>query len=135
MAMPENSFLAPDLVTIIPETYDLGRSAAFLSITPGQKEPVYVAYENNKTTVRLDVNADGSLANLTTAYPYGQYSSATDKNGNLYIADGEIFVYDKSGKQIKRIRMEERPLSITIGGKDFNTLFVTTSKSLYGIGL
>ena len=94
-----------------------------------------MAHENNKTTVRLDVNADGSLANPTTVYPHGQYSSATDKDGNLYIADGEIFVYDKSGKPIKRIRLEERPVSITVGGKDFNILFATTSKSLYGIQL
>ena len=133
VSMPENSFLAPDQVTIIPETYDLGRSASFLSVTPGQSEPIYVAHENNKTTVRLDVNADGTLTNLTTVYPHGQYSSATDKDGNLYIADGEIFVYDKSGQQIKRIRLEERPISIVIGGKDFNTLFATTSTSLYGI--
>jgi hypothetical protein len=135
MAMPENSFIAPDGMTIIPETYDLGRSASFLSVTPGQTEPVYVAHENNKTTVRLDVNPDGTLTNLREAYPRGQYSSEVDKAGNLYIADGEIFVYDKSGKQINRIRLEERPISIVIGGKDFNMLFVTTSKSLYGIGI
>ena len=132
-SMPENSFLAPDGVTIIPETYDLGRSAALLPVTPGQTEPFYVAYENNKTTVRLDVQADGSLANLREAFPHGQYSSVTDRNGNLYIADGEIFVYDKSGKLINRIRLEERPISITIGGKDMNMLFVTTTKSLYGV--
>ena len=134
-AMPENSFLAPDQVTIIPETYDLGRSVSLISVKPGQTEPVFVANENNKTTVRLDVNADGSLTSLKTAFLRGQYSSAVDKNGNLYIADGEIFVYDKSGKELRRIRMEERPLSIAIGGKDFNILFVTTSKSLYGIQL
>ena len=134
-AMPENSFLAPDQVTIIPETYDLGRSVSFLSVTPGQKEPVFVAHENNKTTVRLDVNADGSLSNMQEAYPQGQYSSAIDKNGNLYIANGEIFVYDKSGKELKRIQIEERPISIAIGGKDFNILFVTTSKSLYSVNL
>ena len=133
--MPENSFLAPDQVTIIPETYDLGRSAALVSVTPGQTEPLYIVHENNKTTVRLDVNADGTLANRSEIYPHGQYSNVVDKNGNLYIADGEIFVYDKSGKQIKRIRMEERPISLAIGGKDFNILFVTTTKSLYGIRL
>ena len=135
VAMPENSFIAPDKATIIPETYDLGRSAAFLSVIPGQTKSLYVAHENTKTTVRLDVNDDGTLSNLKVAYPQGQYSSATDKHGNLYIADGEIFVYDKSGKEIKRIQLEERPLSIAIGGKDFNILFATTSKSLYGINI
>ncbi|MDR1558003.1 MAG: SMP-30/gluconolactonase/LRE family protein [Tannerellaceae bacterium] len=131
--MPEYSFLAPDQVTIIPETYDLSRSAALVSVTPGQTEPLYVVHENIKTTVRLDVNADGTLSNLKEAYPRGQYSSVTDQEGNVYIADGEIFVYDKSGKEIKRIQLEERPISLAIGGKDFKTLFATTTKSLYGI--
>ena len=131
--MPENSFVAPDQVTIIPETYDLGRSAALVSVTPGQPEPLYVVHENNKTTVRLDVNADGTLSNPTELFPHGQYSSVTDKAGNLYIADGEIFVYDKSGREVKRIQLEERPISLAIGGKDFDMLFVTTTKSLFGI--
>jgi hypothetical protein len=134
-AVPEYSFLAPDGVTIIPETYDLSRSAALIPVTPGQPYPLYVAHENNKTTVRLDVNADGSLSNLTEAFPRGQYGSATDKDGNVYVADGEIFVYDKSGREIKRIQLEERPISIAVGGRDFKTLFATTSRSLYGIQL
>jgi len=134
-AMPENSFLAPDQVTIIPETYDLGRSAALVSVTPGQAEPVYIAHENNKTTVKLDVTAAGTLTNLKEMYPHGQYSNVTDKDGNLYIADGDIFVYDKSGKEIKRIQLEERPISLAIGGRDSNTLFATTTKSLFGIRL
>jgi len=134
-SMPENSFIAPDGVTIIPETYDLGRSTSLLAVTPGQTEPFYVAHENNKTTVRLDVNADGTLSNVEEVYPQGQYSSVTDKDGNLYIADGEIFVYDKSGKQIRRIQLEERPISLAIGGENSNILFVTTTKSLFGIWL
>jgi sugar lactone lactonase YvrE len=113
----------------------LGRSASLLPVTPGQTELFYVAHENNKTTVSLDVNADGTLANPTTVYQHGQYSSVLDKNGNLYIADGEIFVYDKSGKEVKRIRLEERPISLTIGGRNLNILFATTSKSLYSINL
>jgi hypothetical protein len=134
-AMPEYSFIAPDQATIIPETYDLSRSAALLAVTPGQTAPLYVAHENNKTTVALDVDAHGALSNLREAFPHGQYSSATDKDGNVYVADGEIFVYDKAGKEIKRIQLEERPISLAIGGKDFQTLFATTTRSLYGIQL
>ncbi|KAA6341550.1 hypothetical protein EZS27_010643 [termite gut metagenome] len=133
VSMPENSFVAPDNATIIPETYDLGRSAALFSVTPGQQESVYVAHEDNKTTVRLDVAADGSLTNSREVYPQGQYSNVVDKDGNLYIADGEIFVYDKTGKELKCIQLEERPISLAIAGKDKNTLFITTTKSLYSV--
>jgi hypothetical protein len=38
-SMPEYSFIAPDGVTIIPETYDLGRSCALTITVPGQYEP------------------------------------------------------------------------------------------------
>jgi hypothetical protein len=134
-AMPEYSFVAPDQATIIPETYDLSRSAALIAAAPGQTEPVYVANESARTTVSARVNADGTLAGLKEAYPQGQYSSATDKEGNVYVADGEIFVYNPDGKEIKRIQLEERPISLAIGGKDFNILFATTTKSLYGIRL
>lgn len=133
VSMPENSFLAPDGVTIIPETYDLSRSAALTAVTPGQSEPFYVAKENNKSTVRLDVDSKGRLKNMQEAYPQGQYSNVTDAEGNLYIADGHIYVYNKAGEEIKRITLEERPISLAIGGADKNTLFVTTTKSLYSV--
>jgi hypothetical protein len=133
VAMPENSFVAPDGVTIIPETYDLSRSAALSCVRPGQAEPLYVAHENNKTTVRLDVQPDGSVGGMKTLYPQGQYGSVTDSDGNLYIADGEIFVYDKTGREVKRITLEERPISLAIGGKDKNILFATTTKSLFSV--
>jgi hypothetical protein len=130
---PDSSFIAPDGRTLIPETYDLGRSAALIAVTPGQREPVYVTHENRKSTVALDVTPDGSLANLRPAQSHGQYSTAVDRRGNLYIADGEIFVYDKDGRETSRIRLEERPVSIAIGGAEGNTLFVTTSRSLYSV--
>ncbi|MDR2498609.1 MAG: SMP-30/gluconolactonase/LRE family protein, partial [Tannerellaceae bacterium] len=133
VAMPDTSFVAPDGKTIIPETYDLGRSAALTSVMAGQQEPVFIVHENKKSTVRLEVKPDGSLTNLADAYPHGQYSNVTDRRGNLYIADGEIFVYNKEGKAVNRLRLEERPLSLAIGGREHNILFVTTSRSLYSV--
>lgn len=133
VAMPENSFVAPDGVTIIPETYDLSRSAALSAVTPGQQAPFFVANENNKTTMKFDVDASGRLTNMREAHPQGQYSSATDDAGNLYIADGHIYVYAPDGSEIRRITLEERPISVVVGGKNKDTLFVTTTKSFYGI--
>ncbi len=129
--IPENSFVAPDGVTIIPETYDLGRSVALSEAIPGK--PLYVSKEINKTTVRLDVAQDGKLSNAQTLFPRGEYSTATDADGNLYVADGQIFVYDKNYNEIKRLSLEERPISIVMGGKNKETLFVTTHDSLYKI--
>jgi sugar lactone lactonase YvrE len=65
--------------------------------------------------------------------PRGEYSTAVDADGNLYIADGQIFVYDQEFHEIRRISVEERPISMAIGGKERNTLYVTTHSSLYGI--
>lgn len=132
-SLSEYSFVAPDGVTIIPETYDLGRSCALFSVVPGQQQPVYVANESDKTTVKFSIDADGRLTKQGVVCPFGQYSNVTDDNGNIYIADGEIFVYDKSGKEQRRIQVEERPISLAIGGRQKDILFVTTTRSIYGI--
>lgn len=122
-SMPEYSFVAPDGVTIIPDTYDLGRSCALTVTVPGQSEPVYIVNEMNKTTVQLSVGVDGRLTEQGIICPYGQYSNVTDADGNVYVADGEIFVYDKSGKEQRRIQIEERPISLAIGGRQKDMLF------------
>ncbi|MDR2497106.1 MAG: glycoside hydrolase family 55 protein [Tannerellaceae bacterium] len=132
-SMPDSSYLAPDGRTLIPETYDLGRSAALIAVRPGQQEPVYVVHENRKSTLRFDVSPGGALTNSRDAIPHGQYSTVTDRNGNLYIADGEIFVYDSRGNEVRRIRLEERPISLAVGGIGGNLLFATTSRSLFAI--
>ncbi len=132
-SMPEYSFIAPDGVTLIPETYDLGRSCALIAVTPGQAQKAYVTNENVKITLAYKVDADGSLSQPQQLCPYGQYSNVTDRDGNIYVADGEIFVYAPDGKELKRIRLEERPISLAIGGKQGELLFATTTRSIYAL--
>jgi hypothetical protein len=128
---PDSAFMAPDGVTIIPETYDIGRCAALSAAIMGQ--PFYVSDEIPERTVQVDVGVNGKLSNVKEVHSRGGYSTAVDKDGNLYIAEGQIFVYDKSGKEINRINIPERPISITFGGKDGNTLFATSQNSLYSV--
>jgi hypothetical protein len=128
---PDSAFMAPDGMTIIPETYDIGRCAQLTPAIPGQ--PFFASDEIQKRTLRTDVDARGKFSNKKEVQPRGETATAVDSNGNLYIAEGQIFVFDKSGKEIRRINVEERPISMTFGGKDGNTLFVTTETSLYSV--
>jgi sugar lactone lactonase YvrE len=131
--MPENSFMAPDNATFIPEVYDLSRSAALSEAFPGQ--PFYVSDEGRKRIVKLNVAANGRLTDLQSFAPRGEFSTAVDKEGNVYVADGDIFIFDKNGKEKNVIRLEERPVSILLNGKDDNTLFITTNTSLFSVHL
>jgi sugar lactone lactonase YvrE len=129
---PENYFVAPDGVTYIPETYDLGRSAALSEAFPGKQ--ILVADEELKRVVKLNVENNGKLSGLKDFVPQqGEFSQAIDREGNVYIADGVIHIYDSNGNKKGIIEIEERPITIAFGGKEGNILFVTTRNSLYNI--
>jgi len=126
-------FVAPDSVTIIPYTFDLGRSVQLMAVKPNQSQPVFMIHEDPKITYRFRVDEKGKLVDMVEFIPRGEYSNVYDNEGNLYLAEGEIFVLDSEANEINRIRLDERVQSLTWGGKDNNELFVTTSTSLYRI--
>lgn len=128
---PDSAFMAPDGVTLIQETYDIGRCAELNEAVPGGV--TYASDEISKRTVKIDVDTKGKLSGLQEILPRGETSTVVDKDGNLYVADGQIFVYDKNLKEINRFNLPERPISMVFGGIDGNTLFVTTVNSLFGI--
>ena len=53
--------------------------------------------------------------------------------GNVYVANGQIFVYDRQGKQIGRIDVPERPIDIVFGGADGRTLFILAHHALFSV--
>lgn len=131
MFKPELCFVAPDGKTIIPDQYDLARSSSVLEAYPGK--PFYASDEYDKRMVRMDVAPDGTLSNLKYFVEWGEFGSAVDKEGNLYVADGNIYIFDKDGNQKRIIDVPERPSSIQFGGKDGNTLFMTARSRLFNV--
>jgi gluconolactonase len=57
-----------------------------------------------------------------------------DSDGNVYLTGRGVTVFDKTGKQIEHIDVPEPwTANITFGGKDRHLLFITASKSVYGL--
>ncbi len=129
--VPENCFVAPDGQTIIPECYDLARSSSVLEATPGK--PFYATDEYDRRLVRMDVDNEGKLSDLEYFIEQGEFGSAVDKEGNIYITDGHVYVFDKNGKKTGKIEVPERPSAIQFGGKNGDMLFITARSSLYGL--
>ncbi|AYL99405.1 gluconolaconase [Mucilaginibacter celer] len=126
---PTECFVAPDGVTIIPVVYDLARSTALAQAYPGK--PMYSSDEYDKRTVSTTVNNEGYISDLKYFAERGEFASATDAQGNVYIADGQVYIYDGTGKQTGEIKVPERPTGLTFGGPGNNTLYITSHNSLF----
>jgi sugar lactone lactonase YvrE len=98
---------------------------------PGQR--IYVSSESEDVTYSAIVGADGTLSNLRPFADRGGESVAVDGKGDVFVANGQIFVYDPAGKQIAQIDVPERPINIIFGGADRRTLFILAHHSLFAI--
>jgi sugar lactone lactonase YvrE len=101
----------------------------FLTTAPGRR--VYVSSESEDVTYNGKVNSDGTLTDLKPFAQRGGESVAVGSNGNVYVADGQIFVYSPTGKQIAQIDVPERPLQLVFGGADRKTLFILAHHALF----
>jgi SMP-30/gluconolaconase/LRE-like protein len=103
----------------------------FLSAKPG--DHIYVSSESEDVTYRALVAADGTLSDLQPFAQRGGESVAADQKGNEYVANGQIFVYDRGGQQIGRIDVPERPIDIVFGGADGRALFILAHHALFAV--
>ncbi len=65
----------------------------------------------------------------------GGTSVVEDSAGNVYIASGQVYVYDRNGKEEGVLEVPERPGSLCLGGKDGKTLFIGARGGVYAIGV
>jgi sugar lactone lactonase YvrE len=95
--------------------------------------PFYVSNEAESSTFAFDVCPDGTLSNARLFAEDGGESLAVDTAGNVYIAAGNIHVFDPAGRHIDTIKTPQRPISIIFGGEDRKTLFIASRDSLYSV--
>ena len=104
-------------------------------VTARAGERMYLTNASENLTYSGRVAASGALGDLRVVAPRGGESVARDPAGNLYVANGQVWVYDKDGREVRRIDVPERPLQLLIGGADRRTLFIVAHHSLYSVGI
>jgi sugar lactone lactonase YvrE len=111
--------------------HDVLRAFGLAPVTPGKT--FYISNEEGQKTYSAIVDSDGSIKDLKLFQDVGGESVTTDQDGNVYIAAGQIFVYDSSGKYLGTIEVPERPSQLLFGGPDGKTLFIAARSSLYAV--
>jgi gluconolactonase len=109
-----------------------------LAFSPDGKH-FYVDDSEKRNIRAYDVAADGKLINgrifgeepgeKNDGVPDG---IKVDKNGNLFVTGPKgIWVWDAKGNHLGTIVMPEQPANLNWGDKDYRTLYITATTSVY----
>jgi gluconolactonase len=113
-----------------------------LAFSPDGKR-FYVDDSEQRNVRVYDVKPDGSLTNgrIFGEEPGGKHEGVpdgikVDKNGNLFVTGPKgVWVWDADGHHLGTIGMPEQPANLTWGGKDYHTLYITATTSVYRLDL
>jgi gluconolactonase len=109
-----------------------------LAFSPDGKH--FYVDDSEKRDIRVyDVVSDGSLAagRIFGEEPGGKGDGVpdgikVDKQGNLFVTGPKgIWVWDAKGNHLGTVAMPEQPANLTWGDKDYRTLYITATTSVY----
>ncbi len=125
-------YLAPGATKLIRVATDFERPNGIIGTPDGKY--LYVADIKANKTWRYSVNADGTLSGKKLFAELGSDGMTIDAKGNIYLTGKGVIVYNRAGELIEKIPVEENwTANVCFGGKDRNLLFITASKSVYGL--
>jgi sugar lactone lactonase YvrE len=106
------------------------QASQLAAFVPGKSH--YLTSEDDGRTYVAKLDDYRSLSTTVFAERGGN-AVVTDKAGNVYIASGQVWIYDRNGKEIGGLELPERAGSLVFGGPDKRTLFIGARSSLYSI--
>jgi gluconolactonase len=125
-------YLSPDRKILKQVTDDLKKPNGITGTPDGKN--LYVSDIRAGQTWRYDILPDGSLTNKTLFCKLGSDGMTIDDKDDLYLTGNGVTIFDKTGKQIDHIAVNEKwSANVCFGGKDHKTLFITASTALYSI--
>jgi hypothetical protein len=145
LSHPAAQFVSPDGTAVLPVGEDFLDGATSWGVKSSPQirsfglapavagQTFYLTDEATITTWSATVNKEGSLTNFHVFAEYGGEGVAADTRGNVFLAAGQIYVYDSAGQPLGMIQVPERPLQLAFGGADHRTLFIPARSSLYAV--
>ncbi|MBM4093427.1 MAG: DUF1080 domain-containing protein, partial [Planctomycetes bacterium] len=125
-------YLPPDRKTLVRVADDLTTPNGLIGTPDGKK--LYVADLGAKKTYLYDVQPDGTLQNKRLFCSMGSDGMTIDDEGNVYLTGQGVTVFNTEGVKIREIPIAGGwTANVCFGGKDRQTLFITATKSLYGL--
>ena len=124
-------YISPDRKTVTRVIADMTRPNGLIGTPDGKT--LYVTDPGARKTYRYTIEADGALTGKKLFAPTGGDGMTIDNEGNVYLAERGVLVFDKKGKQIARIDVPIRPTNVCLAGRDGRTLFITARTSVYTI--
>ena len=91
------------------------QSSQLATFAPGQSH--YLTSEDDGRTYVAKL-VDYNSVSTTVFAERGGTSVIADTEGNVYIASGQVYIYDRKGKQIGVLELPERPGGLAFGGSE-----------------
>jgi gluconolactonase len=96
---------------------------------------LYVADQGDGKTYRYTILGDGTLSDKQLFASEGSDGMTLDSQGNVYLTNSAVKVYNPAGRLIETIEVPERPTNVCFGGKDGKTLYITARTSVYEVAM
>jgi gluconolactonase len=92
---------------------------------------LYVADHGAGKTYRYTILEDGTLTGKQLFADEGSDGMTIDSQGNVYLTNTAVKVYNPAGRLIETIEVPESPTNVCFGGEDRKTLYITARTSVY----
>jgi gluconolactonase len=125
-------YLAPDRKGLVRVVADMKQPNGIIGTPDGKR--LYVSDIGAGRTFSYRIQPDGTLADKRLFCKLGSDGMTIDSDGNVYLTGHGVTVFNAAGRQIARIEIAEAWTgNICFGGSDRQTLFITASRSIYGM--
>ena len=124
-------YILPDRSRVIRVIDDMVRPNGLVGTPDGKT--LYVTDHGAKATYRYHVNEDGTLSGKTLFVAVGGDGMTLGREGNVYLAENGIRVFNPAGREVATIDVPHEPTNVCFGGKDGHTLFITARIAVYSL--